>query len=110
MEPISTAFAARHDALSSRPPHTALLQPPAEEDKTQDLRETFNAFVGETFFGQLLSSMRKSVGKPAFFHGGRAEEVWQGQLDQLLTEQMSAASAASISDPMFELFNLNQVG
>ena len=52
-----------------------------------ELRETFQQFVGEAFFGQLMKAMRSSVGKPAYFHGGRAEEVFQGQLDQLLAEK-----------------------
>ena len=69
-------------------------------------REVFDQFVGETFFGQMLASMRKSVGKPAYFHGGRAEEVFQGQLDQVLGEHLSKASEGSFSGPMYELFTL----
>ncbi|MEX0794083.1 MAG: rod-binding protein [Pirellulaceae bacterium] len=73
------------------------------QSKTE-LRETFDQFVGETMFGQMLKSMRKSLDKPAYFHGGRGEEVFQSQLDQLLVEEISEASASSISGPMFELF------
>lgn len=72
------------------------------------LRETFDQFVGETFYGQMLSSMRKTVGKPAYFHGGRGEEVFQGQLDQMLSEQLAKASAADFTGPMFELFALQR--
>ena len=72
------------------------------------LRETFDQFVGETFYGQMLSSMRKTVGKPAYFHGGRGEEVFQGQLDQMLSEQLAKASAADFTEPMFELFALQR--
>lgn len=71
------------------------------------LREKFDQFVGESMFGQMLKSMRESVGKPAYFHGGRAEEVFQSQLDQLLVEKISDASAEQISQPMFELFAAN---
>jgi len=71
------------------------------------LREKFDQFVGESMFGQMLKSMRKSLGKPAYFHGGRAEEVFQSQLDQLLVEKISDASAEQISEPMFELFAAN---
>ena len=31
--------------------------------------------LGETFYGQMIKAMRSSVGKPAYFHGGRGEEV-----------------------------------
>lgn len=79
----------------------------AAGDKPQ-LRETFDQFVGEAFFSQLLSAMRKTVDKPAYLHGGRGEEVFQGQLDQLLADKMTKASAASFSGPMFELFMLGR--
>jgi Rod binding domain-containing protein len=68
----------------------------------QELREKFSQFVGETFFGQMLKSMRATVGKPAYFHGGRAEEAFQGQLDQTLSQHMTKASASRFADPMFE--------
>lgn len=75
-----------------------------------ELREKFDQFVGGSLFGQMLKGMRKSLGKPAYFHGGRAEEVFQGQLDQLLVEKLSDASAEQISEPLFELFMANRQG
>ncbi|MEM9354188.1 MAG: rod-binding protein [Planctomycetota bacterium] len=67
----------------------------------QEVQETFRQFVGESFYGQLLKSMRTTVGKPAYFHGGRAEEVFRGQLDQTLAEHMTEANSDQIADPMF---------
>jgi hypothetical protein len=64
------------------------------------LRETFTQFVGETFYGQMIKSLRTSVGKPAYFHGGRAEEVFQGQLNQALAEHLTEATADTIAEPM----------
>ncbi len=72
------------------------------------LRDAFRDFVGQTLFGQMLSSMRSTVGKPAYFHGGRAEEVFSQQLDQVLVEQITDASASTVADPMFELFNMQR--
>lgn len=66
------------------------------------LREQFTQFVGETFFGQMIKSLRATTEKPAYFHGGRAEEVFQGQLDQTLAEHLTAASAEQFAEPMFE--------
>jgi Rod binding domain-containing protein len=77
-------------------------------DNTPELREQFDQFVGETFYSQMLSAMRDSLGKPAYFHGGRAEEIFQGQLDQVLAEQMTKASADTFTGPMFELFTLTR--
>lgn len=73
-----------------------------------ELEEAFNDFVGQSLFGSMLASMRKTVGKPAYMHGGRTEEVFQQQLDQYIVEDMTKASADSISGPMFELFNLQR--
>lgn len=72
----------------------------------EKVREAFDDFVGQTFFLQLLSEMRKSVAKPAYLHGGQTEEVFQGQLDQVLAEKLSEATASQFSGPMFELFML----
>jgi hypothetical protein len=69
---------------------------------SDELRERFTQFVGETFFGQMIKSMRATTGKPAYFHGGRAEEVFQSQLDQKLAEHLTEASADRFAEPMFE--------
>ena len=69
-------------------------------------RETFHEFVGQTFFSQMLGAMRKTVDKPAYFHGGRAEEIFQGQLDQILSEKLTEATAETFSEPMYELMML----
>jgi hypothetical protein len=67
-----------------------------------DVKDKFTQFVGETFYGQMLKSMRSTVGKPAYFFGGRGEQVFQGQLDQTMAQQMTKASASKLADPMFE--------
>jgi hypothetical protein len=71
-------------------------------EQARALREQFGQFFGETFFGQMIASMRDTVGKSSYFHGGRAEEVFQAQLDQTLSEEMTAASADQLIGPMFE--------
>src|ERR1700754_2455592 len=48
----------------------------------EELKSTFTQFVGETFFSQMIKSMRSTVGEAAYFNGGQAEKVFQGQLDQ----------------------------
>ena len=68
------------------------------------MRKAFDQFVGETFYGQMLHAMRKSQGKPAYFNGGRAEEVFTQQLDQALTMKLSQTSAGKLSGPMYQLF------
>ena len=50
---------------------------PATAGRSDELRERFTQFVGETFYGQMIKAMRSTVGKPAYFHGGRGEEVFR---------------------------------
>src|SRR5690349_6544352 len=77
----------------------------ASSAKEGELRKQFDTFVGESFYGQMLSSMRKTVGKPAYFHGGQAEEVFRGQLDQMLASKLSNASVHNFTGPIFDLFS-----
>ncbi len=72
------------------------------------LKQTFQDFVGQTMFSQLISSMRTTQREPAYFHGGQAEKIFQGQLDQVLTEEISKSSADSIAEPMYRLFQLQR--
>jgi hypothetical protein len=78
--------------------------PPVAGGDDKELRKWFDAFVGETFYGQMLQAMRKTVGEAAYFNGGRAEEIFQGQLDQLLAERLTQANAGNFTDSMFKLF------
>jgi flagellar protein FlgJ len=79
--------------------------PPADQAA---LRQTFESTFGQTLFGQVFKSMRKTVGKPAYFHGGRGEEIFQRQLDQVLAEKMSRSSASRFVGPMYDLFALQR--
>lgn len=82
---------------------------PGETKANKDeAREAFNNFVGQTLFSSLLKSMRSTVGKPAYFHGGRAEEIFQSQLDNVITDNLTESSAKSYADPMYDLFQLNR--
>lgn len=80
----------------------------AEGADQSELRSTFDTFVGEVFFGQMMESMRKTVGQPAYFNGGRAEEAFTERLDQVLSEEITKASANSFTGPMFELFSMQR--
>jgi peptidoglycan hydrolase FlgJ len=71
-------------------------------NSAEEVRDKFTQFVGEAFYGQMFKAMRSTVGKPAYFHGGRAEEAFQGQLDQTMTEQLTKSTASKFAEPMFE--------
>ena len=74
-----------------------------EDANNTKFREAFHQFFGETFYGQMLKAMRSTQQKPAYFHGGRAEEVFQSQLDQVLAEEMTAATDPGWIEAMAEL-------
>jgi hypothetical protein len=73
--------------------------------KSAELKDAFTQFVGQTLFGQTLAAMRKTVDKPAYFHGGHAEEVFQQQMDQHLVEHLTTSAADRFIEPMYELFS-----
>jgi Rod binding domain-containing protein len=106
MNTISIHSKASAMQLSGRLPSQGALglnaAAPLPGEKTGELREKFTQFVGEAFFGQMLKAMRSTVGKPAYFYGGHAEEVFQGQLDQTMSEHLTKASASTFADPLFE--------
>ncbi|MBI3464527.1 MAG: rod-binding protein [Planctomycetes bacterium] len=96
-------------ASTVAPLTTPIPEPPkAAAGDDRAVREAFDSFVGEAFYGQMLKAMRKTLGKPAYFHGGQAEEIFQGQLDQVLSEKLTAAGAKSITEPMYQLFALGR--
>ncbi|MEZ6091351.1 MAG: hypothetical protein R3C05_25705 [Pirellulaceae bacterium] len=75
-----------------------------------EMQTLFRDFVGQTLFGELMSAMHKTHDKAAYFHGGQAEEIFQQQLDEVMVEEITEASASQIADPMFELFQLSRTG
>ena len=86
-------------------PTTPIAKGPAADPR---LRKAFDAFVGESLYGQMLKSMRATLDKPAYFNGGHAEDAFNQQLDQMLAQKLSSASAHKFTGPMFDLFNLRR--
>lgn len=87
---------------------TAAATPGSAAARTIDndkLRDTFSKSVGEVFYTQLLKSLRSTVGKPAYLHGGQAEDMFEAQLDQVLAEQMAARDGDRLTGELFERFS-----
>ncbi len=59
---------------------------------TDPLQAAFRQFVGNTLYGQMLKSMRSTVGEPAYMHGGQTEKIFQQQLDQIMVEDLTEKS------------------
>ena len=69
-----------------------------------ELKEKFQEFVAGTFYQQMFKAMRSAQGKPAYFHGGQAEEMFQSQLDQQISTDLAKKEGGSFSDALFSSF------
>lgn len=99
--------ATRSMAAKSAVTPVSLNDAPQQSDQ-DEFRKVFHRFVGETLFSQMLKAMRASQQPIPYFGGGRAEEIFQGQLDQLLTEKMTSGTPDSLSSTMFNLMTARQ--
>lgn len=70
-------------------------------DDARELQKAFQDFVGKSFYGEMLKSMRSTVGEPAYFHGGNAEKIFQQQLDHQIGDEMSKSNGGELSAAMF---------
>ena len=105
MQIPSSLNASVQSALAGQAPDAAG-RLPGKGQAQNEMRKSFNEFLGETFYGQMLSSLRKTIGKPAYFDGGRAEEIFRGQLDQVIAQDLAGSLPQSFAGPMFDLFAL----
>ena len=104
--PLANSLTVNANPQSGLPPSSSIQSNQAEG--SPELREAFQDFVGQTFFAEMIKACRSGQQPSAYFNGGRAEEIFQGQLDQVLSEELSQSSAEKIADPMFELFMLKR--
>jgi peptidoglycan hydrolase FlgJ len=58
-----------------------------------EFREKFDAVLHQTMYGTMFKAMRKSAEKTPYFNGGRTEQVFGQQLDQLMAEKMGHRDA-----------------
>ena len=100
-----SAFVPAHNAMrvpSGQQIYRNQVQHNADIDKALAARKAFSDFVGNSFYGQMIKSMRSTVGKAAYFDGGRAEEIFRAQLDQQLAKLMAESPNGQLVQPMFE--------
>lgn len=71
-------------------------------DEVRELKQVFSQFVGESFYGMMLKSMRRTLGEPAYFHGGQAEEMFRSRLDQQVAEDLAGSPNNNLADSLFE--------
>jgi len=80
------------------------------EANDQLFRELLHQFIGQTFIGQMLKSMRATQEKNPLFHGGHAEDMYQGLLDMEMTDKLTQATSRTLSEPMYKLMRASRTG
>jgi len=78
------------------------------ENQPTTEQEAVQQFVGEAFFGILMKQMRNSVWKSDLMGGSSAQKQFEGQLDQVLVQNLAASSSERISKPFYEQMQRNR--
>lgn len=68
----------------------------------KELREKVGEFLGLTFFAPVLKQASNSVLKGKYGHGGRGEEVFRGQLNELLASRMGKSGRLGLTDGLMK--------
>jgi Rod binding domain-containing protein len=74
----------------------------SQPQSREEFKKLYQQAIGGTFFRQMMKALRSSTGNAAYFNGGQAEKIFQGQLDELMIEKLSETSGGIFSDIMFE--------
>ncbi len=101
MQPISSSTASLEQTVGTLGGGNSNV--PAQDQL--EVREAFQDFVAGTFYKEMLKALRSTQQKPAYFHGGQAEEIFQGQLDQQVAEDLAKGHGANLADPLFKAFS-----
>ena len=102
MPDLGAAGAGPKGSLPIATPQTA--KGARTSDRHLETREAFQALVAGTFYKQMLKSLRNTLDKPAYFHGGQAENTFQAQLDQQIAEDLAAGRGGDFADKLYEAF------
>lgn len=81
----------------------AALTPPKSPQLSElraELRRAVGEFVGNTFYGTLIKQMQASSFKTKYMHGGRGEDVFQGQLGIELAQRLGRSTNNPVADRM----------
>ena len=85
-------------------PLASIATPATPATRQAELKKVFNEFAAGTFYREMLSAMRKSQGKPAYFDGGHAEEVFRAELDRHIADDLAARHGEAFTKPLYDTF------
>ncbi len=106
MTQISSQFDSALQNANAINGQTAFTQRAAAAQKASvanpKLREQVGDFVGTIFYGTLLSQLQDSKFKSEYFHGGRGEEIFKGQLYQEYARRIGRSPNDPMSNRIYE--------
>ncbi len=82
---------------------------PVQPVASSRLKQAADEIVGSVFYGTMLRQLRASEFKGKYGHGGRGEEVFQAQLDQILAKEMGRGKNANISEAIVKRYERNAI-
>jgi Rod binding domain-containing protein len=74
------------------------------KNKSHEVREKFQDFAAGTFYKEMLKSLRSGQKHSKYFYGGQAEEIFRGQMDQQIAEEMAHQHGGTFANPLFEAY------
>jgi Rod binding domain-containing protein len=83
----------------------AIASKPLDDSRMGELKKVFNEFTAGTFYREMLEAMRKGTGKPAYFDGGQAEEIFRGELDRQIATRLTEQHGEQFSKKLYENFS-----
>lgn len=73
-------------------------------ESVEEVKAVFQEFVAGTFYSTMLKSLHSMHDKPAYMHGGQAEEIFQNQLDQVISKELATKHGEALVAPMLPAF------
>ena len=77
-----------------------------QADSTATLKARAREFVGLTFFAPLLKQASESVLKGKYGHGGRGEQIFRGQLNELLAMRIGRSGRLGLAESIAKRLSL----
>ena len=74
---------------------------PAIRRGLAQLREVSGEIAGSIFYGTMLRTMRESVLKGEYGHGGRGEDIFAAQLHGIFAERLGAAKQNPLAESLY---------
>lgn len=80
-----------------------------EAERTPDarelqVREKFQEFTAGTFYKTMLKALRSSQHKPAYLHGGQAEDIFQSHLDNEFSTRFAKDYGDQFAGPLYDVY------